>query len=52
MPVLLTWNGKRPQRDAAGDRVIVRRLRRRPAVTPQSEAQAKTNASTRATDRA
>ena len=40
------------ERDAADDRVIVRRLPRRPLVTPQSESQAITNASTRAADRA
>jgi hypothetical protein len=40
------------ERDAAGDRIIVRRVPRRPLVTPQSEAQAITNASTRAADRA
>jgi hypothetical protein len=40
------------ERDAAGDRVIVRRPPRPPLVTQRSEAQALTNASTRAADRA
>jgi hypothetical protein len=39
------------ERDAAGDRVIVRRLPRRPFVTPPSEAPTMTNASARAADR-
>ena len=40
------------ERDVAGDRVIVRRLPRRPLVTSPSESPAITNASTRVADRA
>lgn len=40
------------ERDAAGDRVVVRRAPRRPLVTARSEAQAISKASTRAADRA